>query len=341
MTIARTVSRRALLSGGAAGLACLASPGNLLAQTSADAFSHVHPELRSLARNLGRAEENAAPKPVDHDKIPLPAGVRRVDIAGRHGAPDVPIYLVNEKVPGSPARGAILFIHGGGFVGGTARFLGPLIKRAERLDCLLVSVEYRLAPATPFPGALEDNYAALLWMRDHAAELGIDAARIALLGESAGGGHVAMLAIAARDRGEIRPRLQAMVYPMLDDRTGSSRKVPPHIGTLIWKAEDNRNGWTALLGRPAGSAKTPYGSVPSRTDNLKGLAPAWIGVGGIDRFAEEDIDYARRLNTAGVPVELLVVPGAFHGFDLMAPKSSPSRQFITSLEDALARALAP
>src|SRR5205085_5133527 len=148
-------------------------------------------------------------------------------------------------------------------------------------------------PATKFPGSLEDNYAGLKWLFQNAGELGVDTKRIAVMGESAGGGHAAMLAIAARDRGEVPVMYQALIYPMLDDRTGSTRKVPPHIGTIGWTAEQNRNGWTSLLGVPAGAAKVPDGSVPSRLDDVRGLPPAYIGVGAIDRFVEADITYAR------------------------------------------------
>lgn len=343
MTPLGSPSRRRLLAAGAAGLAAIGLSRSLFAQPNigADDLAYVHPDLRSAARNLRRAETRPPTAPYDPARIPLPAGVRRIEIAGASGAPPVPLYLGNEDIAsvGAP-RGAVLFLHGGGFVGGTARLLAPQLRRAKALGYLLAAVDYRLAPATPFPGALEDCYAALLWLHDHAHELGIDRNRIALLGESAGGGHAAMLAIAARDRGQVRPCFQALVYPMLDDRTGSSRRLPPHIGTLVWKAEDNRKGWSALLGRPAGSANPPAGAVPAREQNLVGLPPAWIGVGGIDLFAEEDIDYARRLNNAGVPVELIVVPGAFHGFEIIAPQSAVAQQFVTSLEKALARALA-
>src|SRR5207302_7809118 len=148
-----------------------------------------------------------------------------------------------------------------------------------------------------------------------AAELGVDRSRIAVMGESAGGGHAAMLAIAARDRGEIPLAYQALIYPMLDDRTGSSRKTPPYQGAVIWTPQKNRFGWSSLLGAPAGSAQAPYGAVPARVENLRGLPPAYIGVGSIDLFIDEDVEYARRLIDAGVLVTLNVVPGGFHGFD--------------------------
>jgi acetyl esterase/lipase len=197
-----------------------------------------------------------------------------------------------------------------------------------------------MAPETRFPGSLDDNYAALRWMHTNAQELGIDVSRIALKGESAGGGHAAALAIAARDRGEFPLCLQVLIYPMLDDRTGSSRRLPTQFGKYAWTPENNRYGWTALLGRPAGADTVPANSVPARVANLAGLAPAFIGVGSIDLFALEDIDYAQRLITAGVPTELSLVPGGFHGFDLIVPQASLSIQFTKAWNEAIRRAFA-
>jgi len=333
-----SVDRRQILRVGFAGLAMAAFPRIALAQ-GADPFAMVDPELRPMARIIARATGQgvAFKPPVD---VPLPDGVVERSVAGRDGAPDVKVYVVN-AMEGAALRGAILHIHGGGFVGGNARMgLRAVQRLAWTLDCVIVSVDYRLAPATRFPGSLEDNYAALKWVHGNAATLGVDPSRIALLGESAGGGHAAMLAIAARDRGEVPIAFQALVYPMLDDRTGSTRPVPSQIGTLIWTAQDNRNGWAALLGQPAGGPRVPAGAVPARVERLVGLPPAFIGVGTLDLFVDEDIDYARRLIAAGVPTELMVVPGAFHGFEQIVPQAGVSKRFTAALENALARALA-
>jgi acetyl esterase/lipase len=211
---------------------------------------------------------------------------------------------------------------------------------AQVCSCVIVSVDYRLAPDTHFPGSLEDNYAALRWLYNNADELGVDRTRIAVGGESAGGGHAAILAIAARDRGEIPLCYQWLIYPMLDDRTGTRRAVPAHIGSFIWTRESNKYGWTSFLGVEAGSATVPAGAVPGRLENMAGLPPAFIGVGSLNLFVEENIEYAVRLTRAGVPVELHAVPGAYHGFDVIAPEASVSRRFSQNWLNALSKAFA-
>ncbi len=171
-------------------------------------------------------------------------------------------------------------------------------------------------------------------------ELGIDRSRIAVGGESAGGGHAASLAIHARDRNEVPIVFQLLIYSQLDDRTGSSHPAPPAIGQFMWTASANRFAWSSLLGVPAGSSKVPVAAVPARVASVASLPPAWIGVGSIDLFAEEDMEYARRLVHAGVATELLVVCGAFHGFDLLVPDAEVSQQFSASWKSALRKAFA-
>lgn len=328
-----------MLAAAAGTVAALTLPRIARAAPAASDLGFVHPELRAVAAILQRNPVTPDPAKPASD-LPIPAGVRRLGVPGASGAPPVPVYLANEVASGPP-RGAILYFHGGGFVRGNAlQGIAPHIAMAKRLNCALISVEYRLAPGTPYPGALDDAYAVLAWLGQYAARLGIRADRIALMGESAGGGLAAMLAIAARDRGvKVRPCFQALVYPMLDDRTGNTRPVPPNRGTFVWTADDNRKAWAALLGRKAGSGAMPSGAVPARVRNLAGLPPAWIGVGGIDLFVDEDVDYAQRLLAAGVATELLVIPGAFHAFQRVLPQAAISKQFNAALEAALARAL--
>ncbi len=274
--------------------------------------------------------------------LPAPAVVKRM-IPGPKGAPEVPLYIAG--VTAGASKPAVLHIHGGGYIAGSAAYSQRDIQElAANHDCVAISVDYRLAPETPFPGSLEDNYAALLWMYTNAAELGIDRSRIAIKGESAGGGHAAALAIAARDRGEVPICLQVLIYPALDDRTGSTMPVPPYIGHYIWTAASNRFAWTSLLGKPAGSiagsAQPPAGAVPARVENLAGLPAAWIGVGSVDLFANEDLEYGRRLLQAGVSTELHLVPGGYHGFDIFVPQAPLSVAFAEGWNAALRRAFA-
>ena len=270
--------------------------------------------------------------------LPQPIWVEK-KIAGPEGAPELRVYVVNAGEAGI-LKPAILYMHGGGFIFGAARTdIRRLQEIASALDCVIVSVDYRLAPETPFPGSLEDNYTGLKWLYANAEKLGVDRTRIAVMGESAGGGHAAMLAIAARDRGEVPLVYQALIYPMLDDRTGSTIVKPPQQGALIWSPEKNRFGWSSLLGVSAGSVRVPPGAVPARVKDLRGLPPAFIGVGSIDLFVDEDIEYARRLIGLGIPVTLEVVPGAFHGFDGI-PGTKTGEVFRAALVRALGTALA-
>ena len=349
------ISRRDFArAGGALAFVAMLSARNGLAaeavrSASTDPLSVVHPELRQMAAQMQSMASKAPPlseatlsamrsnmasfaRPVLAE---VPVAERR--IAGAKGAPDVTVHVINAR-PGS-SRPAILHTHGGGYVLGSAKIdIRNLQEIAQALDCAVVTVDYRLAPETRWQGSLEDNYAGLKWLYANAAELGVDRSRIAVMGESAGGGHAALLAIAARDRGEVPLAAQVLVYPMLDDRTGSSRQVPAHIGALVWTAEANRFGWRSFLGQAPGGSAVPAVAVPARVGNLAGLPPTFIGTGSIDLFVDEDIDYARRLVDAGVPTELVVVPGAFHGFDVIAADTSISKQFTAAKLNALRRA---
>lgn len=258
-------------------------------------------------------------------------------IPGPTGAPDVTIYMAGSTR--GAKKPAILHMHGGGFyLGSAADSRREIQELALAHDCVAISVEYRLMPETIFPGPLEDSYAALSWLHTHAAELGVDRTRIAVIGESAGGWHAAALSILARDRGEVPICFQVLIYPPLDDRTGSSVIPPPFIGRFVVTPEINRFVWSTFLGMPAGSAVPPPYAVPARVNNLAGLPPAWIGVGSIDFLASEDLEYGRRLLLAGVPTELNLVPGAFHAFDIGAPGAPLSIAFKQSWNTALSRA---
>ncbi|MCR5872526.1 MULTISPECIES: alpha/beta hydrolase [unclassified Sphingomonas] len=327
------------------------TPPPLTAEDEAK-LAPIAPELRAGARlalgfskMMGTIDEamvlasrkrgGGPPIPPRHADIPV---VEKM-IPGPVGAPQVKLFVINAK-PGT-SRPGIVHTHGGGYILGTAATdVRRLQDMARELDAVIVSVEYRLAPETTYQGSIEDNYAGLSWMYRNAAELGLDRSRIAVTGESAGGGHAALLAITARDRGEIPIAFQALVYPMLDDRTGGAVKLPGHIATVGWSGLENQYGWKAFLGQEPGTDKVPARAVPARTQNLAGLPPAFIQVGGVDLFVSEDIDYARRLNEAGVPTELQVIPGAYHGFDQLSADSPQARQFNRAKIEALRRAFA-
>jgi len=268
-------------------------PASSCAMQAADdpVLGFVDPELRPAAREFlshplprttdaALRRQHAAPAVPDPAWLPTTPVEKRM-IRGRAGAPDVKIYVINAK-PGS-GRAGILHMHGGGFIfSNAASNVRELQGTAAALDCTIVTVDYRLAPEARWNGSLEDNYAGLEYLYRHADELGVDRRRIAVMGESAGGGHAALLALTARDRGEVPLAFQALTYPMLDDRTGTSRAVAFPIGRILWTPALNKLGWASFLGVDPGGRSVPKGAVPARFERVKGLPPTFIGVGAID-----------------------------------------------------------
>lgn len=257
--------------------------------------------------------------------------------------PDLPVAVSEVMVPsGEGDRGVrclmlrpdampanvpvILHMHGGGHVLGVPEMnAGTLIQWADSLGCLILSVDYRLSPETPFPGALEDCYAVLGWVHGQAEQLGIDRARIAVSGESAGGALAAGLALLARDRGEFAIAFQHLEQPRLDDRTATSATPNAYTGEFVWTRESSLFCWIAQLGKePGGDDTSPY-AAPARATDLSGLPRTFIAVGALDLFVDECLDYAHRLIRTGVPTELHVYPGCMHGFG-MARDSAPARR---------------
>jgi acetyl esterase/lipase len=231
----------------------------------------------------------------------------------------------------------VLWIHGGGYVIGTAAQDDALCRDlARRLGALVASVDYRLAPDHPHPVPLEDCHDALVWLAE-APE--VDPGRVAVAGASAGGGLAAGLAQLACARGAVRPAFQLLSYPMLDDRTALRRDVDER-GFRLWDNRSNRYGWTSYLGTEPGGPGAAAPAVPARAEDLSGLPPAWIGVGSLDLFHDEDRAYAERLRAAGVPCAFDVVDGAFHAFDMVLPRAPVSRAFRNAQVAALSAALA-
>lgn len=308
--------------------------GNIMATVE------LHPEIEPF--------REAIPIPdLDADNLPevrvaefapppeLSDAVRRQD----HTVSEDPEVLVRIHTPdGLAAPAPCLFsIHGGGYVIGSYDMDdAKLDKWCRQFAIVGVSVEYRLAPETAYPGALEDCYAALKWTRDNAAELGVDAGRIGITGISAGGGLCAALALLARDRGEVDVRFQLLDCPMLDDRQMTDSSQLEDL--MIWSRVSNAFGWKSYLGDLHDTDEVPHYAAPARADDLAGLPEAYVCVGGADGFRDEDITYAMRLYGAGVPTELHVYPGAPHGVGLFVD-TEIARRYVADQEDWLGRQL--
>jgi acetyl esterase/lipase len=259
---------------------------------------------------------------------------------GPEGAPEVSLLVCRPAGVPTPAPG-IYHTHGGGMILGDNRTgIDPVLDWAQAFGAVVVSVEYRLAPEHPDPAPVEDCYAGLVWTAAHAGELGVDPGRILIAGASAGGGLAAGVALIARDRGGPALIGQMLMCPMLDDRneTPSSHELN---GEGIWDRTSNLTGWSALLGdRRGGPAVSPY-AAPARATDLSGLPPAFVDVGSVEIFRDEDIAYANRICQAGGQAELHVWPGGFHGFDLIVPRAALSRAARAARNGWVGRLLRP
>lgn len=293
-----------------------------------------HPDLRRSARWLphGGISQRTL-KPIRllsglQSKLPSkPVEVRGVGAVSMR---------VHRPSPAKDSLPALLWMHGGGYVMGTAAQDDAVCRRfAQNLGIIVAAVDYRLAPEQRFPVPLHDCYDALQWLAQRPE---VDSNRIAVGGASAGGGLAAALAALARQRGEVRLAFQLLAYPMLDDRT-ATRLDLDEARCRLWNTKANRFGWQSYLGHPPGQAEVSGLAAPARLDDLADLPPAWIGVGTVDLFHQEDVAYARRLIAAGVPCQLDVVDGAFHGFDLIRPKAGVSQAFRSAQLAALGAAL--
>lgn len=241
---------------------------------------------------------------------------------------DIDLRIYQPEAPQSGA--ALLWIHGGGLMFGKPVQDDRLCVRvAKQLRVLVVSVDYRVAPRFPFPAAINDCYAAWEWVQRKAESLGLDRERVAIGGQSAGGGLAASLAQRLLNEGGVQPAAQWLFCPMLDDRTAANKALDD-VRHLCWHNKSNRAGWTAYLGAAPGQPNVPDYAVPGRRENLKGLPPAWIGVGDIDLFYQEDKDYAERLEQQGVEICLHVAPMAPHGFESFAPEAPVAKAMLDS-----------
>ncbi len=293
------------------------------------------PELRTLAVLVTGIPMNARTLPL----IRLLMSIRSKPCPGvtltKHRVGDEATEVLVLTPDDQPARRpAVLFLHGGGMCAGSAQLeVEPASRVARACAAVVVSPNYRLAPENPFPAGLDDCMATLQWMVKNAVELGIDVGHIAVCGTSAGGGLAAAVAQRAFDEG-IPLCAQALISPMLDDRTALREDLTGR-GELTWSPRSNAWAWTAYLGRQPRMAEAPEYAAPARRADAEGLPPAWIGIGDIEIFHEECIAYADALKAAGVPCEIVVVPGMYHTAEGIARKTLSMRNFHAGMVDFL------
>ena len=252
-----------------------------------------------------------------HDALPMPTDVVTRDFEAV--APDGARLLLRWYVKtGSTPGAAVYYVHGGGMIlSNVSIYDRPVSRYVSASGVPFLSVEYRYAPEHPHPTPVEDCYAGLRWLVEHASELGVDPQRIAVMGDSGGGGVAAGLAILTRDRPGPKLVRQILIYPMLDDRN-----IEPDANLtpfMTWSYDDNRTGWDALLGAARGESHASVYAAAARLLDAHGLPPTYIDVGELDIFRDENIAYARLLQAAGVSTELHVHPGVPHGWEVFAP----------------------
>lgn len=309
-----------------------------------------HPDLRLTARLIPRYSFNPFLRKLTNKLsqfrgVPTPPTVEGVTIRDVTVAVGQNIESIRVRLY-SPQRRtdavpAILWCHGGGFIIGTSELVERnSIYLAREVGILVAAVDYRLAPEHPFPVPLNDCYAALKWLHTEAASLGVLPDRIAVGGESAGGGLAAALTLLAHDHKSVPVAFQLLIYPMLDDRTTTRRDIDTSM-LRIWSFKSNVYGWTSYLGHDPGIDGVSTYAAPARREDLTGLPPAWIGIGTLDLFHDEDVLYSKRLRDAGVPCQMDVVEGAYHLFDIVSPNAAVVKGFRKSYLDALRKTLFP
>jgi acetyl esterase len=262
------------------------------------------------------------------------------EIPGRDGEPDIRVRIYRPTAEVEGLMPGLVEIHGGGFITGDLEMMDAFCDVvAAEFPAVVISVDYRLAPEDPFPAGVEDCYAALAWFAANAAELGVDPDRIAISGQSAGGGLAAATVLMARDRGGPALCFQMLEIPELDDRL-ETPSMTDFVDTPLWNRANAMRSWSWYLGSddlPGSDGVSPY-AAPSRAEDLSGLPPAFVSVMEFDPLRDEGIIYATRLLQAGVSTELHAYPGTFHGSALIVD-ADVSKRGARDAHGALRRAL--
>ncbi len=303
--------------------------------------ARLNPEIRKAFRNIpnppvttgfGRALVRTGLKLVQAPK--LPDGMTREIITLPNGLP------IRVFTPGGGGTGAALLnIHGGGMVIGAAiQDDASVIQTAHELNIVVFSGEYRLSPEHPFPAPLDDCHVAWEWVQSNAVARGVDPDRIAIGGQSAGGGLAAGLVLRLHDEGGTQPVAQWLFCPMLDDRTAANRELD-NVKHYLWNNRSNLAGWRSYLNGTPGQLTVSEYAAPARRADLTGLPPTWIGAGDIELFYDEDRAYAAALTAAGVDTTLDVVSGAPHGFEAVVGSSQLAKAYTSRARVWLGRHL--
>lgn len=304
----------------------------------------VLPELRDILNNAPRFDLSKDLDKMRSFQPPKLEGSHDVNITTRYfqgSESELRVKIYEPKNRTTSVLPAVYWTHGGGYVLGSPDGDDGFCEyMVNEVHCVVISIDYRLAPEHPYPAAIEDCYAGLKWTAEHADELQIDLARLAIAGASAGGGLTAALALLARDRGGPEIAFQMPLYPMLDDRneTPSSYEINEENMPLAWNRESNIIAWSMYLGSVRPDEISPY-VAPSRATDLSNLPPAYTFIGQLDPFRDEALDYVARLAQAGAPVEFHLYPGCFHGFDAIFNEVDISKRARSECIQALKRAL--
>jgi len=305
-------------------------------------INQIHPTLRKatasfpklpVTSGFGRALTRSL-LPLLLAKPKLPAGIS-IERAQTSEGVKLRIY----SPAGQKTRAAMLYIHGGGMmIGSPAMDDALLATTAAELDIVIVSPDYRLAPEHPYPAPMDDCHSAWKWIQDNLPSRGIDGKRIAIGGESAGGGLAAGLVLRLHDEGGSQPVAQWLFCPMLDDRTALDRSLDD-LDHYVWNNKMNLVGWRSYLGNSFGTDQVSAYAAPARRTEFKGLPKAWIGVGDVELFFDENKAYAGKLGATGVACQLDIVAGAPHAFEGLAPDSDLAKDYLTKAKSWLKAAL--